>query len=208
VREAAEALHDLAVARGEAHEPLEERAVGRRHLGGERGEERHAAPLVLQPLAVLERQVQEHALDRPQRAVRALRERAQAPAERERVGRERVRRVAERVAGELVEQHDQREQPARLRGPAVELAAGSGCDRRPEALGDLAVDRGVLAPPERLAGRREGAVVRLLTEPERQNLARLHAARGRSQKSSAAATTSSGTSPHRCACSPSRANES
>ena len=86
VREAAEATHDVAVSERPAMR------VGGLRKGIERPAQLAGALLVGERLAVLERQVGEHALDRQQVAVPALRDEMLCRLQGKGVGRERPRR--------------------------------------------------------------------------------------------------------------------
>ena len=103
MRKAAEPADDLAV----LSRPRQRRVDAR--LGGERGEQRDGALLHVEPLAVLERHVQERPLVRVERTVEAAVDRVVGRRERAGVAGELLGRAAECVARELVEQHDARE---------------------------------------------------------------------------------------------------
>src|SRR3546814_15984912 len=78
------------------------------------GHEAHAVLLVLQVIAVLQRQIEEQALADGQRAVETLREGVARNGARVRVAGESAGRAAEDVARHLVEQQAERDAAARL----------------------------------------------------------------------------------------------
>ena len=113
---------------------------------------------------MLERHVQEPALVAVERAILAGVDGGLRRRERLRIAGERARRVAERVARELVEQEDARERAAWCRRPVAVSACERRLDRRAEARTDLGVERGILAEPGGARSVRRGA------EPEREDL--------------------------------------
>ena len=116
---------------------------------------------------MLERQVEEPALEAVEVALEAALDRVLGGGECTGVACERARRVAVDVARELVEHDHARERAVRVGAPVAEPAGQPLGDRRGEALADRGVERRVLAEP--LRARR----VRRRTEPEIENSARL-----------------------------------
>jgi hypothetical protein len=149
VREAAEALDDLAVPDCIAQllrvEILHQLAA--QDLVGER-------------LAVLERQVGEKLLRLRQRLVPAALEDHARRRERLGIRREGPRLAAEHVARKLVEYNDEREAAVRRVGPVSEQACRGVLVKRQEARADLGVEGRALDEP----------VLGVLDEPEAQNL--------------------------------------
>src|SRR4051812_24492954 len=101
---------------------------------------------------MLEREVDEAALERREREILLPANPRARRIEGARVAGEGARGVAEGVARELVEQEDARERALGSRGPCVELAAQRALDERAEARGDLRIERRVLAPPDAPVG--------------------------------------------------------
>ena len=118
--------------------------------------------LVGEVLRMLERQIDEHALDRSKRLVEAAGDQRRARFPRLGIGGERLGRAAMQVAGELVQQDDQRQRAARRLGPVIERAgpgvANGGGETRARG-----VEFGVLLEPH-LAVRG-----RIAVEPEVQH---------------------------------------
>jgi len=111
------------VAAGRAQERvgvhLQRRLAGR----GQVGEGGDAARLDRGVLGVLERQIEDAALEQAELVVEARVDAGRRQLQRVRVGGEGLGLSAVDVARELVEQHDQRQPAARARGPVIELAA-------------------------------------------------------------------------------------
>jgi hypothetical protein len=112
-------------------------------------EQAHRLVLHRDALGMFERQVDEGALLGRERFVLARAHHRGRGAQRARITGERARRVAQGVAGELVEQQDVGERAVRLGCPADELAAQRTFDQRGETLGDVAVGRRALLEPHR-----------------------------------------------------------
>src|SRR5512138_2753891 len=94
-------------------------------------------------------QVGEPALDRREIAIGARLDEASGDGERAFVAGEHPRRVAEYVAGELVEDDDQRERrfgPVRL--PVIESSGERVLDELAETRADLGVESRILAEPD------------------------------------------------------------
>ena len=160
MRIAAETAHDGRMLR----RPLEGSAIA--GVGRESREQFKRALLDRRILGVLERQVEEPALERVERALAARVHDGDRGGERFGVARERPRRVAERVARELVEQQYAGEVAPGFGRPFAERATERRFDGDAEAGPDRRVERGVLAKP--FAARR----VRQRAEPESESCLR------------------------------------
>src|SRR4029079_12703973 len=143
------------VAMGETAEPLDDAHVAHREIDPirfrrvirQRRMQRHASALVLDVLAMLERQIGEQQLAARVRLVVAAVERVMRQRQRARIGGEGLRIAAEHVPRELVAHNDQREAAARVIGP-VRMRAGAGLlPQRTEARDNLGVERRVLLEP-------------------------------------------------------------
>lgn len=122
--------------------------------------------LVLDRLAVLEREDQERLLDRGELREVVRLERLGEGAARVAIERERAHRSAEHVARELVEQDHACERVSWVLRPTIELSARRGVDCRREALPNQRVDPLAAREPEVLARLRSGRVRRGVGEPE------------------------------------------
>src|SRR3546814_9822888 len=125
------------------------------------GHEAHAVLLVLQFLAVLQRQIEEQALADGQRAVETLREGVARNGARVRVAGESAGRAAEDVARHLVEQQAERDAAARLTPPAFVLAEPCRLEVRQQGAPHLAVEGLADLEPLRLAARGDRKSTRL-----------------------------------------------
>jgi hypothetical protein len=161
VREAAEAGDDPVV-RDDGAERLLLR------VGLDRAEELDRALLVGERFRVLERDVEEPALDRGELPVEAARERSPGDLPRARVARERARRAAEEVSRQLVEEDLERDRALRRLLPGGEVSAERALDERREAPAAFRVEGRVLREPA-LARRTALRIVRG-AEPELENL--------------------------------------
>ena len=104
--------------------------------------------LHLARLGVLERHIEERALDRRESTVLLLHRTLDAQLERRPVLFERLCRTAIDVAAELVEQQDERQAAARLIGPVFELALRRLLDVVRKILLDLVIESRVFAEPD------------------------------------------------------------
>jgi len=120
--------------------------------------------LVLQRLAVLERQVGKHPLVRRHRLVPALIEDRACSVASQRVGGKRPRRIAKHVARELVEQHHKGEATAGRLLPGAQHCRGPEFVVRQKVLADFLVQGGILLEP--------GFAIE--PEPELHNLIGMH----------------------------------
>ena len=106
---------------------------------------------------MLQRQVEEAALDDRERAIVARVDARERARERLRIRREGARLAAKQVSRELVEQQDQREPPARARAPGVERGPRRRRRRAAEARAQRRVEGGIRREPLALALGERGA---------------------------------------------------
>ena len=99
----------------------------------QRREQADGLVLVGEVLRMLERQIDEHPLHRSKRLVEAPGDSGTRDLPRLGIGGERFRRAAMQVAGELVQQDDQRQRAARRIGPVIERARPGVAQRVGEA---------------------------------------------------------------------------
>src|SRR5262249_9520184 len=112
--------------------------------------------------------IEELALHGQERQVIAARDRGFRERQRLRILREGARVVAEKIARELVEDHDEREVRLGRSGPGVQLAARRTVVQQTEASADAPVEGDVLAEP--LHAR---ASQRIRAEPEIEDRSRI-----------------------------------
>src|SRR5579864_4271143 len=141
MREAAESADHVAVTLGPWERFIE---AGFRR---ERCEERDGAVLLRKQFTVLERHVQEPALERFERSVEFALDGILGRRQRAGIAGEGVGRAAKGVARELVEQHDARKTSGRRRAPVAESAGNARSECRAEAHTNCIVERIVLAEP-------------------------------------------------------------
>src|SRR5688500_2469131 len=135
--------------------PLERPRLAR--VACKRAEQRER-PLLHRPrLGMLERHVEEPALEAVQLAIEAARHRFVRRRQRRGIARERERRASVDIARELIEDHDAGERAARCRAPVAEGAGERSGDVVAEALADLRIELIVLAEPCVANGMRRGA---------------------------------------------------
>src|SRR5262245_3740295 len=99
--------------------------------------QRQVAVLIGQRLAMLERQIEEHAIRKRVALIEAARDRLGRDLARPRVAEERLGLAAIDVAAELIEQDEQRQRAIRRGAPAIEAAHLRLVHQRTEALADL-----------------------------------------------------------------------
>ena len=141
VGEAAEALHDL---------PMAPRIVGvvrRFRKPAQLRKQFQRAFLVGKRLAVLERQIDEHALHRQHARIPARRDHKSRRVQGYRIGGKRLRRASKHVARKLVGQHDQRKRARGVLAPRRQCATRRGMVQVEKPRTDLFVECGIFLEP-------------------------------------------------------------
>ncbi len=141
MRKPPEAENDRAIAPGRG-----DGLVHQRHESGwcfrpqppEAGE---SETLIPQPFGMQQRHMEEQPFERGQHAIEAALQAVAAQRHGSGVILVGARRAAPGVTGELVEQQDQRQPPARGSGPAVEPSRAGPLDIGAEAIGDRPIER-------------------------------------------------------------------
>jgi len=149
MREAAKALDDHLMAAGKVGKSGESRL---RRCAGllrcQRLEQRHASGLLFTRFGMFQRQIEEDPLQRRESVVCTDGQPLQADIPCQRILGKRCWRAAMDIAGQLIEQQDQRQSALGHVGPVGQLSVGRRCCQRAKALGEQQVGLVIFAPPE------------------------------------------------------------